>query len=124
MDELIGSWLLDEYGIFDHDAAANTWADCLGAGGELDKQAEAEATENGSATVRSTESRLCALRESSSPIIFVSCSDQFRCELGQQTIQQHATASLRPTLQVFNRHGASTEGFAASRSTLALNKVS
>ena len=45
MDELIGSWLTDEYGIFDHDAAANTWADCLGAGGELDQQAEAEATE-------------------------------------------------------------------------------
>ena len=38
-------WLTDENGIFDHDAAVNTWADCLEAGGELDKQAEAEATE-------------------------------------------------------------------------------
>ena len=45
MDELTGSWLTDDDGIFDHDAAVDTWADCLGAGGELDRQAEAEATE-------------------------------------------------------------------------------
>ena len=45
MDELTGSWLTDENGIFDHDAAEDTWADCLGAGGGLDKHAEAEATE-------------------------------------------------------------------------------
>ena len=45
MDELTGSWLRDESGIFDHDAAEDTWVNFLGAGGELDKQAEAEATE-------------------------------------------------------------------------------
>ena len=31
--------------IFDSDAAEDTWADCSGAGGELDRQAEAEVTE-------------------------------------------------------------------------------
>ena len=45
MDELTGNWLTDENGIFDNDAAEDIWADCPGAGGELDRQAEAEATE-------------------------------------------------------------------------------
>ena len=45
MNDLTGNWLTDENGIFDIDAAEDTWADCRGAGGELDKQAEAEATE-------------------------------------------------------------------------------
>ena len=45
MDELTGRWLADEIGIFDRDAAEDTWADCQGAGGALDKQAEAEASE-------------------------------------------------------------------------------
>ena len=45
MDELTGNWLTDENGIFDNGAAEDTWADCLGAGGELDRQAEDEATE-------------------------------------------------------------------------------
>ena len=44
MDELPGRWLTNDYGIFDHKAAEDTWAD-QGTGGELDKQAEAEATE-------------------------------------------------------------------------------
>ena len=45
MDELTGNWLTDENEIFDNDAAEDTWADCSGAGGELDRQAEAEVTE-------------------------------------------------------------------------------
>ena len=45
MDELNGNWLAHENEIFNNDAAEDTWTDCLGAGGELDKQAEAEATE-------------------------------------------------------------------------------
>ena len=45
MDELTGSWLADEHGIFDHDVAEDTWAACQGQYGEIDKQAEAEATE-------------------------------------------------------------------------------
>ena len=48
MDELTGNWLTDENGIFDNDAAEDTWTDCLGTGGELDKQAAAEATEKAS----------------------------------------------------------------------------
>ena len=43
MDELTGNWPADENGIFDIDAAEDTWADCLGPGGELDRQAEDEA---------------------------------------------------------------------------------
>ena len=38
MDELSGRWLTDESGIFDHDAAEDTWGDCRGAG-ELARQA-------------------------------------------------------------------------------------
>ena len=45
MDELTGNWLTDENGIFDKDAAEDTSADCFGASGELDRQAEAVATE-------------------------------------------------------------------------------
>ena len=45
MDELTGNWLTDENGIFDNDAAKDTWADCPGAGGELERQAEDVATE-------------------------------------------------------------------------------
>ena len=45
MDELTGNILTDEDGIFDNDAAEDTWADCAGAGGDLDWQAEAEAIE-------------------------------------------------------------------------------
>ena len=45
MDELTGNWLTDENGILDEDAAGDTGTDCLGAGGELDVQAAAEATE-------------------------------------------------------------------------------
>ena len=45
MDELTGNWLTDENEVFDNDAAEDTWADCLGACGELDRQAEAEVTE-------------------------------------------------------------------------------
>ena len=41
MDELTGRWLTNENGIFDHDAAEDTWADCLGQAAK----AEAEATE-------------------------------------------------------------------------------
>ena len=37
--------ITDENGIFDHDAAEDTWADFLGARGEVDKQVEVEATE-------------------------------------------------------------------------------
>ena len=36
MDELTGTWITDEKGILDEDAAGDTWTDCLGAGGELD----------------------------------------------------------------------------------------
>ena len=43
--KLTGNWLTDENGIFDNDAAEDTWADCPGAAGELDGQAEAEATQ-------------------------------------------------------------------------------
>ena len=45
MDELTGNWLTDENGIFDNDAAEDTWAACLATGGELDRQAEDEGTE-------------------------------------------------------------------------------
>ena len=45
MNELTGNWLTDENGILDEDAAGDTWTDCLEAGGELDMQAAAEATE-------------------------------------------------------------------------------
>ena len=45
MDELTGNWLTDENGIFDNDAAEDTWPDCLGAGGELNRRAEDEVTE-------------------------------------------------------------------------------
>ena len=45
MDELTGTWITDENGIPDEDAAGDTWTDCLGAGGELDRQAADEATE-------------------------------------------------------------------------------
>ena len=45
MDELTGTWITDENGILDEDAAGDTWSDCLEAG-ELDRQAADEATEN------------------------------------------------------------------------------
>ena len=45
VDELTGNWLIDENEIFDNNAAEDTWADRLGASGELDRQAEDEATE-------------------------------------------------------------------------------
>ena len=45
MDELTGTWITDENGILDEDAAGDTWTDCLGAGGDLDRQAAEEATE-------------------------------------------------------------------------------
>ena len=46
MDELTGSWLVDDNGEIDDDAATATWTvDCLGGGGALDKQAEIESTE-------------------------------------------------------------------------------
>ena len=45
MDEFSGSWITDENGILDEDAAGDTWTDCLGASGELDRQAADEATE-------------------------------------------------------------------------------
>ena len=45
MDELTRNWFTDESGIFDEDAAGDTWTDCLEAGGELDTQAADEATE-------------------------------------------------------------------------------
>ena len=45
MDELTGTWTTDDNGILDEDAAGDTWTDCLGAGGELDRQAADEATE-------------------------------------------------------------------------------
>ena len=45
MDELTGNWLTDEDGILGEDAAGDAWKDCLGAGGELDRQAADEATE-------------------------------------------------------------------------------
>ena len=45
MDELTGTWITDENGILDEDAAGDTWTDCLGAGGELDRQAADEAIE-------------------------------------------------------------------------------
>ena len=38
MDELTGRRIIDENGIFDHDASEETWAAGLGAGGELDRQ--------------------------------------------------------------------------------------
>ena len=43
-DELTGTWITDENGILDEDAAGDTWTDCLGAGGELDRQAAEEST--------------------------------------------------------------------------------
>ena len=45
MDELTGTWITDENGILDEDAAGDTWTDCLGASGELDRQEADEATE-------------------------------------------------------------------------------
>ena len=45
MGELTANWLTDEDGILDEDGAGDTWSECLGAGGELDMQAAAEATE-------------------------------------------------------------------------------
>ena len=46
MDELTGNWITDENGILDEDAGGDTWPDCLGAGGELDRQAADEAIED------------------------------------------------------------------------------
>ena len=40
MDELTGNWLT-----LDENVAGDTWADCVGAGGELDRQAADELTE-------------------------------------------------------------------------------
>ena len=45
MDELTGTWITDENGILDEDAAGDTRTDCLGASGEIDRQAADEATE-------------------------------------------------------------------------------
>ena len=45
MDELTGTWITYENGILDEDAAEDTWTDCLGAGGQLDRQAADEAIE-------------------------------------------------------------------------------
>ena len=45
MDELTGTWVTDENGTLHEDAAGDTWTDCLGAGGELGRQAAEEATE-------------------------------------------------------------------------------
>ena len=45
MDELSGTWITDENGILDEEAAGDTWTDYLGASGELDRQAADEATE-------------------------------------------------------------------------------
>ena len=47
MDVLTGTWITDENGILDENAAGDTWTDCLGAGGELDRQAADEVTEKG-----------------------------------------------------------------------------
>ena len=47
MDELTGSWLVDENGEIGEDTPTDTWTvDWLGKGGALDKQDEIEATEN------------------------------------------------------------------------------
>ena len=45
MGEVTGTWITDESGTLNEDAAGDTWNDCLGVGGELDKQAVEEATE-------------------------------------------------------------------------------
>ena len=45
MDELTGTCITEENGILDEDAAGDTWTGCLGAGGELDRQAADEETE-------------------------------------------------------------------------------
>ena len=45
MDELTGTWITEENGILEEDAAGDTWTGCLGAGGELDRQAADEETE-------------------------------------------------------------------------------